>query len=208
MFESTNAATATNPLAVLKPTKPPRLYTLEEYLRFEARSSDKHEYYNGKIVKMAYARGSHNIIAVNFTNQLCNLIESLGKNYIVLNSDQKIYLPKLNFSLGADVLAVCEEPAYWDDNEVLLINPFLIVEVLSKSTQKYDRTGKFDEYKTLSSFQEYVLVRQDVQSVETRFLEEPGLWRETVVEEPDGTIFLRSIGGSLSLQAIYKHIKF
>ena len=208
MVESTNPATAINPLAVLKPTKPPRLYTLEEYLRFEARSPDKHEYYNGKIVKMAYARGPHNIIAVNITTQLVNLIESLGKNYIVLNSDQKIYLPKLNFSLGADVLVVCEEPAYWDDNEVLLINPLLVVEVLSKSTQKYDRTSKFDEYKTLPTFREYVLVRQDVQSVETRFLEEPGLWRETLVEEPDGNAFLKSIGGSLSLKAIYKHVKF
>jgi Uma2 family endonuclease len=64
--------------------------------------------------------------------------------------------PELNFSVYPDVLAVAETPKYWDKNEVLLINPLLIIEVLSRSTRTYDRTDKFKEYKTLPSFQEYL----------------------------------------------------
>jgi Uma2 family endonuclease len=90
----------------------------------------------------------------------------------------------------------------------LLLNPTLIVEVLSKSTQKYDRSGKFDEYKTLPSFLEYVLVRQDICYVETRYREEPGLWRETVVTDPDGQVHLRSLGCSIPVKGIYKNVVF
>jgi len=207
MFEANHPAKTTNPLAVLKPARQPRLYTLEEYLRFEARTQDKHEYYNGKIVKMPYARGPHNIISANIGFQLNLAIESLETNYVVLSSDQKIYLPQLNFGLFADAVTVCEKPEYWDSGELLLINPLLIVEVLSKSTQKYDRSGKFDEYKTLSSFREYMLVRQDICQVETRFREEPGLWRETVVTDREASVSLRSIGCSLPMKGIYKNVE-
>ena len=199
---------AANPLAVLKPTKQPRRYTLEEYLRREEKSLERHEYYDGTIIRVPMAKGPHNIIGANTITALNIALKSAPKKYIVFNSNQKIYLPPLNFGLYPDALVVCEKPLYWDDNEVLLINPLLIVEVLSKSTSAYDRGDKFSEYKTLPSFKEYVLIEQTGCKVESRFREEPDLWRETVVTDPNNHIFLKSIGCRLSLADVYENIEF
>ncbi len=151
---------------------------------------------------------THNIISVNIINAISNEIERLGKAYLVLNSNQKVYLPQLNFGLYPDALVVCEKPLFWDENEVLLLNPVLIVEVLSKSTGAYDKKGKFEEYKTLPSFKEYVLIEQNECRVESRFREEPNLWRDTVADDLNGTIHLKSIGCTVSLSKIYKNIEF
>jgi Uma2 family endonuclease len=201
-------AVATNPLAILKPSPPPRLHTLQEYLRREERATERHEYYNGKIIKLPMARGSHNIIAGNVITQLNIEIEKLGKDFLVFTSNQKVYLPKLNFGLYPDALVVAEKPKYWDNNEVLLLNPILIVEVLSKSTRNYDQKEKFLEYKTLPSFKEYVLIEQNECSVESRFREEQHLWRETFASSLEESIHLKSIGCSISLAKIYKNIEF
>ncbi len=156
---------------------------------------------------MPGAKGPHNIISSNLIFRLNMAIEESATKFIVFSSDQKIYLPELNHGLYADALAVCEKPEYWEGNDQLLVNPILVIEVLSKSTQKYDRTSKFEGYKTLPSFKEYVLVRQDTHSVETRFREEPGLWRETLVTGLDGEVFLRSLGCSISMKNIYKNVE-
>ena len=183
-----------------------RTYTLEEYLIKEAKSVDKHEFINGQIIKMPYARGPHNIITINMSTALDNALEQLEKNYIVFPSDQKIYFPSLNDGVYADALAVSEKPQYWDDQDLLLINPIIVVEVLSKSTQKYDRTGKFDKYKTLESFREYVLIRQDKCYAEVWFREEPGLWRETILTDLSQDLPLRSVGVFIPMKRIYKNI--
>jgi Uma2 family endonuclease len=185
-----------------------RTYTLEEYLRKEARSIDKHEFINGKIVKMPYAKGPHNIISANIIAQMVALFGTLDKNYIVFTPDQKVYFPSLDEGVYADALAVAEKPQYWDAEQLLLINPILVVEVLSKSTAKYDRTGKFDKYKTLESFREYVLVRQDECYAEAWYRERPGLWHETIVTDPSGELPLQSVGISLSMQRVYRNVEF
>lgn len=184
-----------------------KTYTLAEYLRKEAKSADKHEFINGNIIKMPYAKGPHNIIASNMTVALGIAFEKENKNYILFNSDQKIYFPSLDVGVYADTLAVCEKPIYWDDEELLLINPILVVEVLSKSTQKYDRTGKFDKYKTLESIREYVLIRQDQCYAEVWYKEKPGLWKETIVDDISSVLPLQSVGIELSLLRIYKNVK-
>ncbi len=202
------AAVATNPLAILKPTIPPRLYTLEEYLRREERSVEKHEYYDGKIIQLPMAKFNHNAISANTITAIKNAARQIGKRLLVLSSDQQVYLPKLNFGLYPDALVICEKPLFWDDNEVLLINPLLIVEVLSKSTGGYDKKGKFEEYKTLQSLKEYVLIEQNDYSVESRFREEPNLWRETFATDINDSIHLKSIGCTISLADIYEEIEF
>lgn len=200
-------ATLSKPLAALKPSKPVRLYTLEEYLRREARSVDKHEYFNGKIIKMPYARGPHNEIAANVIAAFKLAFKPLERTYRIFASDQKIYFPELNYGVYADTLVVSEAPTFYDDGQLLLTNPLIVVEVLSKSTQGYDRTGKFEEYKTLPSFREYVLVRQDRYEVETRFREAPDLWRETVTTDLDATFPLRAAGCSIALRDVYEHVE-
>ncbi len=207
MFDDSNIST--NALVVLPVEKKPRLYTLAEYLRKEERSHNQlHEYYNGIIKKLPMARGPHNIITANVTTALNVVFMALGKDYFVMNSQQLVYLPELNFSLYPDVLVVCETPTYFDNNEVLLINPIIIVEVLSKSTGKYDRTTKFDEYKTLDSFKEYVLIDPKKCSVETRFQEEPHLWREHTYTELTEKVMLKSVDCTIDMSMIYRKIEF
>jgi Uma2 family endonuclease len=156
MFDDTNIVI--NPLAVLKPQKKPRRYTLAEFLRRAEKSKELLEYHDGIITKLPMARGPHNEIIMNVGTALNISIRSNGKKYRVLGGQQKVYLPALNFGVFPDILVITDKPLYWDENQVLLINPILIIEVLTKGTKKYDRNGKFTEYKTLESFQEYLLI--------------------------------------------------
>ena len=201
-------AKAIRPTAVLKPVRSPRRYTLEEYLRRESRAKVRHEYYNGIISKVSMATGPHNIVVANITAALVQSFATQNKPFLVFGSQQLVYLPDLNFSLYPDVLVVAEAPLYWDENEVLLINPVLVVEVLSKSTRAYDRVEKFSEYKTLKSFQEYLLIDPYKCRMESRFREEPDLWREAIVTNIDRNITLKSVDCALQLADVYRHIKF
>jgi Uma2 family endonuclease len=203
-----NSNVATFPLAVLKPIREPRYYTLSEYLQREERATERHEYYNGIITKLPMSKVPHNIIVANMTAELIFAFRTNNKDFTVMGSQQLVYLPELNFSLYPDVLTVAETPQCWDKNEVLLINPLLIVEVLSRSTRKYDRTDKFDEYKTLPSFREYILIDPNKCWVETRFREAPNLWRDKVYTDMSDIIALKSVGCTLDMALIYKKIVF
>ncbi len=205
---SSNSNTVIFPLAVLKPVKEPPRYTLGAYLQREEYAKELNEYYDGIIIKLPMAKGPHNIIVANMTAELIIAFRLNNKDFTVMGSQQLVYLPDLNFSLYPDVLTVAETPQYWDQNEVLLINPLLIVEVLSRSTKKYDQNGKFDEYKTLPSFKEYVLINPDKCRVETRFREAPNLWRDTVYTDMSDVIDLKSVGCTISMDLIYKKITF
>ena len=209
MFDDSNISTiSNNPLAVLKPVKEPRRYTLAEYLRFEERSQELHEYYDGIITKLPMARGPHNFIGTNIIAALKMTVKTLDKKYRVSGLQQLVYLPELNVSLYPDIIVIAEKPEYWDDNEVLLINPIVIIEVLSRSTKKYDRNGKFAEYKTLPSFQEYVLIDQNKCHIESHFKEEPHLWRDSFVDDMSQSLYLKSLNCSIPLSDIYEDIVF
>jgi Uma2 family endonuclease len=206
MYSDSNAPV--KPLAVLEPRKEPRRYTLTEYLRREERAEELHEYYDGIITKLPMARGPHNRITMNMGTALNNAFEKKGRNYFVEGCQQIVYLPKLNIGLYPDVLVICETPQYFDDNEVLLINPLIIIEVLSKSTSKYDRTEKFEKYKTLDSFEEYVLIDPTQRYIKTHFKEEKNLWRDSFFTETEGHLHLKSVDCTLDFAAIYKNITF
>jgi Uma2 family endonuclease len=197
-----------NPLAQIKSSRAPKLYTLGEYLRREERSSERHEYFNGIITPVPMAKGPHNIITMNVGSALKIALKATGKQYVVFGSSQKIYFPELNMGLYPDVLVVSEKPEYWDEEELLLINPLLIVEVLSKSTRHFDHNNKFSYYKTLPSFMEYVLIEQKHCQVETWFREEPDLWRTATINDPTSALPLRSVGCDLLMADIYEHVTF
>lgn len=203
-----NSSIATNPLAVLKPVKMPRRYTLAEYLRREERADELHEYYDGIINKLPMARGSHNRITMNTGTAFNNTFDKAGKTYFVEGCQQIVYISELNIGLYPDVLVITDTPQYFDENEILLTNPVIIVEILSKGTGKYDRTNKFDKYKMLPSFREYVLIDQYKCHVETRFREEPNLWREHIFKDISGDLHLKSVDCTVQMAAIYKNITF
>ena len=201
-----NTAIFVNKELVLKKQNNPRRVSLETYLDKEANSLEKHEFYNGKIVRMPGAKAVHNQIAAQFTSALIVALEDIKPNHIIYNSDMKIYIPLFNHAVYPDAVVVCEAPEYWNGREDMILNPILVVEVLSNSTEDYDRGNKFMKYKTLDSFKEYVLVRQDKYQVETWHRELPGLWRETIEEDKTKDIKLASLGISISLSKIYKNV--
>ena len=118
----------------------------------------------------------------------------------------KILIPNENAIVYADVLVVCEKIEYYADRKDVILNPLLIVEVLSPSTEKFDRNGKFKLYKHIPSLKEYVLVKQERPHINTFFKEKPGAWIDTVEEDLNNTIYLASIDCTLSLKQIYKGI--
>jgi Uma2 family endonuclease len=203
-----NSNVAEFPLAVLKPVKEPRLYTLGKYLQREENTKERYEYYDGIITRLPISRTPRNIVVANMSAELIFAFRANNKDYTVMGSQQLVYLPDLNFSLYPDVLTVADTPQCWDNNEVLLINPLLIVEVLSRSTKKYDQNTKFSEYKTLPSFKEYVLIDPNRCRVETRFREAPNLWRDTIYTNMTDVIDLKSVGCTISMDFIYKKITF
>ncbi len=186
----------------------PKVHTFEEYLRREEKAVEKHEFYNGKIIKRSGRTDIQCEISVNIVAAIKVISRSISTKLRVYDSNLKIHIEPTNTGVYPDALVVCEEPQFWKDRRDVIINPLLIVEVLSPSTQAYDRLGKFELYKLLPSFQEYVLVNTDKLSVETRFQEEPNLWRIKMETEIENMVELRSLGVSISMSDIYENIVF
>jgi Uma2 family endonuclease len=186
----------------------PKLYTFEEYLRREEKAVEKHEFYNGKIIKMPGGTDIHSEVSANAISALKVVVRPLPKKFKVYTSDLKIYVEPSDIGVYPDALVICEEVQFWQNRRDVIVNPLLIVEVLSPSTQSYDRLGKFELYKLLPSFQEYVLINADKHAVETRFREEPDLWRIKTETDINSLVPLRSLGVSISMADIYEDIVF
>lgn len=184
------------------------LISEEEYFLQAQKSIDKLEYYNGKIIKVAGGTSNHNLTATNISTLLNNELWQKETNYFVLNSDQRIAIPKLNAYIYPDAVVVCETLEYHQNRKDTIVNPLLIVEVTSSTTARADRTTKFEKYRTLNSFKEYVLVEQSHPQVLSRYKSKPNTWVENEVNNIDETIVLPSINIKLKLKQIYRGIKF
>lgn len=182
-------------------------YSLGEYLAREERAKDKYEFYNGKIIKMPNAKYNHNLIAMNIAVALRNELRKTTQKYIVLG-EQKIYIEAENIVIYPDALVIFEKPIFYEDRQDLLVNPLLIVEVLSRSTSLYDRTAKFELYQLIPTFQEYVLVNPKKRAIETRYQEAPNLWRTTPYTIDNQMITLKSLNIDLSIDEIYENVIF
>ena len=192
-----------------KKSKESKIYSLNEYLVREEKTVEKYEFYNGQIVKMPNAIFYHNLIATNTTFAIKVALLELSKKYLVVGDGQKVYIEQENVAVFPDALVVCEKPVYFKNYKSLITNPLLIIEVLSPSTKKYDSKTKFDLYKLLPSFKEYVLIDTRKHSVETRFREEEDLWRIKTVSGIDTLLTLRALENiSISLASIYDDVDF
>ncbi|HET6229413.1 MAG TPA: Uma2 family endonuclease [Longimicrobiaceae bacterium] len=183
-----------------------RRYTPEEYLALERASTDgKHEYVNGHIFAMSGASESHIVIAGNIFGLL--RLDVRKRGCAAYANEMRVQVNTTGMYTYPDVVAVCG-PAEWADAYVdTLVNPVLIVEVLSDSTEKYDRGEKFAHYRRLESLREYVLVSQTTMRVE-RFVRDGDHWRFDAVEDPEGTLALESVGCSLAVRDIYQFVSF
>ena len=193
---------------LLKKEKEPKIYTLKEYLKKEGKAVDKHEYFDGEIVKLPPSKFYQNLLSTNVNFLIKNAVSSLSEKFFVVGKSQKIYVESENSSVYPDGLVVSEAPIFYGNQEFLLTNPLLIVEVLSRSTQSYDRNGKFELYANLPSLHEYVLVDPRKYFVETRFREEPDLWRIKTEKDVNQSVLLRSLPVTIALSDIYEHVVF
>jgi Uma2 family endonuclease len=186
-----------------------RLWTFEEYLDAEEISVEKHEFYNGKLILMPGGTDTHSEIGCNTTTAInMSLYLKDDDAHHVYNSDMKVQIPTQNRAVYPDGTVVAGKPIYHLGHNRVIVNPILVVEVLSKSTEKYDKGKKFDRYKTLESFREYVLVSQDKPYVEVHFLENPAenVWKITHYEGLDTEVALESIDCKLKMKQIYHRV--
>ena len=153
---------------------------------------------------MSGASFIHNAIAVNVLTALKIAIKGKSGNLYVTNSDTKIWIDAIQRFVYPDVAIVSGKPIYYQGRTDIITNPLLVVEILSPGTKKKDRTAKFDNYRTLSSLQEYVLIDQDQPQIST-FNRSAG-WKETFVQGNDQSLALASINVTLGLADVYEGI--
>jgi Uma2 family endonuclease len=133
-------------------------FSLEYYLKQEEQADFKSEYLDGKIIPMTGGTTNHNQIAVNITTELNITLKNL--DYRVYMGDVRLWMPEKQIFTYPDIMVVKGSPIYYENRKDTIVNPTLIIEVLSPSTQSYDREGKFTAYRSIKSFQEYVLISQ------------------------------------------------
>jgi Uma2 family endonuclease len=192
----------------LRILRPAHEYTVEEYLQLEETSQDKHEYYRGEIYLMAGGTYNHNIVAGNVVREFGNAIIQKNKECDVSGSDLRIAIPNEEFYTYGDATIVCGEPEFALDRPDLLKNPILIVEVLSPSTKKHDRTTKFELYKHMESFQHYLLVDPKQIHIEYRWKTDNGKWKQCEITDVNDTIPILGMDVEVSVKEFYRRIKF
>ncbi len=180
--------------------------TPEEYLALERQAEHKNEYYDGEIFAMTGASRKHNLIALNIGADLHNQLK--GRACEAYLNDMRVHIPATGLYTYPDVVVVCGEPQLEDEHLDTLLNPVLIVEVLSKSTARYDRTSKFSDYRSIPSFIEYLLVSQDEYRVEHNTKQTDGRWLLTEYRSLEDVAPLDSIRCLLSLKEIYDKVTF
>lgn len=181
-------------------------YTFEEYLSFEEQADQRHEYHNGKILVMAGGTGDHSLIAGSLNTALDNAIDKEGRNCFVFNSDMNVRIEKYNKGIYPDLSAVYGEIEYYNEKQTVLNNAILFIEVLSESTKEYDKSEKFEMYRSIPSFREYMVVYQTIPRVQTWYREVNGLWRISSAQGLDQSIQLYSIACNIALADIYKRV--
>jgi Uma2 family endonuclease len=183
---------------------PKTFYTPEEYLRLERQAECKSEYFNGQIFAMAGASPEHNLIVGNIVTQL-NL-QLRDRPCTVYPSDLRVQVSSTGLYTYPDVIVICEEVRFADDENDTVTNPTLIVEVLSPTTKNYDRGEKFEHYRAVASLKEYILVAQDKHHVE-QFVRQPNnQWILSETNRTDGIVVLDSIDCVLAPADIYSKV--
>jgi Uma2 family endonuclease len=179
----------------------------EEYLAIETASEFRHEFFDGEMFAMSGGSLWHNLVKDNFARAIGNALE--GRGCYVLTSDQRVKVDATGLYTYPNVVVFCEKPRFEDDVHYSLTNPRVIIEVLSDSTEAYNRGRKFAHYRTLPSLQEYLLVAQDHVSVE-RFERQADddTWTLTAVTEPNGSVALASLDATVAVSAIYAGVEF
>jgi Uma2 family endonuclease len=182
-------------------------WTFDEYIAAEEFSDEKHEFHDGKRITMAGSTRPHALININIGSEILKALNDKNdEDTEVYSNDMKVFIAAVNRSVYPDVIVATEKPIM--KHKHVMTNPTLIVEVLSNSTKEYDKGKKFDNYKTISSFREYVLVSQNEPIIEVFFREnaDDTNWQCTRVEGLEASFYLMSIGCTLKMKNIYRRV--
>ena len=174
-----------------------------EYLAWERKQPFKNEYHNGQIVAMSGASRSHNRITLDTATQLN--IQLMDSGCEVFASEMRVRTSPTISYYYPDVIVVCGEPRFEDDTFDTLLNPILVIEVLSPSTAAFDRGEKFEHYKQLASLQEYLLISQDRVRVE-HYCRQGTQWNHNTFQHLEDVLSLASIECEVPLRAIYRRV--
>jgi len=185
-------------------TQPDNYLTPEEYLALERQAEYKSEYFNGAVYAMSGASFNHNVIVANIIMELGQQLR--GRPCSALPSDIKVRMPDSRKFFYPDVTVVCGEPQFHDERTDVLLNPILIVEVLSESTAAFDRGDKFQAYQQMESLKEYLLISQDKNVIEQYVRQTREVWNYTVTVGLESSLSLPSIECTLSLSTVYDKV--
>lgn len=178
----------------------------EEYLRRERLAEYKSEYLNGEIFAMSGASRAHNLVTMNISVQLGQQLR--GRPCEAYAGDMRVKVASVGFYTYPDVVVVCGEPNFEDAQLDTLLNPTVLIEVLSQSTERYDRMAKTFYYRTIESLEEHLLVAQHKVHLEHYVKQPNGEWSLAEYTSPDAIAKLESIECSLQLVDVYDKVTF
>ena len=186
----------------------PKTLTFLEFLEKEQKSDVKHEFHKGKLKEMAGGTQRHSLMTLNIGTFLKICTMRKKQVFHVFSSDMAIYMPPIDKSVYADVSVVEGVPWGINGTSLTIINPKLIVEVLSPSTQAYDKGDKFDNYRLLPSLREYILVYPDEPKIDCYYLKDPSknVWSFHQIVGIEASIKFQSIGCTVKLENMYANL--
>ena len=185
--------------------KPPYI-SPQEYLDQERSATDKSEYLAGTIYAMSGASEAHNLISLGVAGELRTQFK--GRPCKVYPSDMKVLVSNTGLYTYPDVTALCGEAHFHDRHKDVLLNPLVIFEVLSPSTEAYDRGKKFSHYQQITTLTDYVLITQDRMHLERYERQADGAWRYTSHENSEENIYFAALECALRLADIYDKVTF
>jgi Uma2 family endonuclease len=189
----------------MQATKVKKHYTSSEYLALEEQAEFRSEYHDGEIIPMAGGSFIHNEIITN----ICSIKETLrSKGYRLYSSDVRVWIPKYRKFTYPDVMVVQNQPIAYENRTDTLINPRLIIEVLSKSTEEYNQSDKFKYYRSIPDLQEYLLVNQYELEIQHYAKVDGGFWIYRAYESINDTIVLTFIDTEITVATIYESVSF
>ncbi|MGQ7857084.1 Uma2 family endonuclease [Pedobacter sp. WC2501] len=183
-----------------------RHYTVEEYLEMEKASTEKHEYFLGEIFAMSGAAFNHNLIFSNVFGVLAHKLK--GSKCIPFGSDMRMHVPENTLFTYPDISIYCNEIKHLNEDEDTILQPTVIIEILSPSTKNYDKGKKFNLYKDIPSLKEYIMIDSESVSVEAYYIDEEKNWVLNQQKELSKALTFVSMGFNVALSDIYYYVTF
>jgi len=191
-----------------------KTYTIADYLAREEESTVRHEFHNGTLLEMAGGILPHNVVKLRIAGMLDLLLMQKKMPHVACNSDTKVRIEAENRFVYPDLTITDGQPAYYRSPDGTLrrdivINPLVIVEVLSEDTRAFDKSEKFDLYCSIPGFREYILIESEMTWIKSYFLQDPArdLWHIQTLTEPDAVLDVQALGIRIPLRDLYSALE-